>query len=202
MVFYPPAGMRYDNTVPAQCSASDVELELIGPAACPPGSRLGEGATEGLFYEPIGHSFVFDHYVHHMDVFNGPSGEFLLVQSEGYTVIHSHPRPDGSVEYDAPTCFPAPLTGQCPDDYVLQLKTTTVKPAYTTGLGRHLRSYATTPSTCPQVGYWNTTVRFWWADGSSDAVVSRQPCERPRPRHRSHPGPRKHRHNRAPISRR
>src|SRR5947209_3303577 len=104
MVFYPPPGMRYDRTVPAQCSAPDPELEVFGPAACPPGSQLGAGTTEGLFFAPVTHSFVFDHYTHSMDVFNSPDGEIRLIKSEGYTVVHGRARPDGSIEYDSPTC--------------------------------------------------------------------------------------------------
>src|SRR3954451_6060841 len=53
MVFYPPAGFRFDTSVPGQCAATDAELELRGPAACPPDSRLGDGTTEGLFLYPF-----------------------------------------------------------------------------------------------------------------------------------------------------
>jgi hypothetical protein len=49
MVFYPPAGFHYDTSVPGRCTASDAELSLRGPAACPADSRLGDGTTEGLF---------------------------------------------------------------------------------------------------------------------------------------------------------
>ena len=42
MTFYPPAGMRHDTSVPEQCTASDFELSMNGPAACPEGSLIGE----------------------------------------------------------------------------------------------------------------------------------------------------------------
>jgi hypothetical protein len=45
-------------------------------------------------------------------------------------------------------------------------------PAYTNAKG----SYATTPPACPAEGYWTTTVRFWWADGTSDTVAPHEPC--------------------------
>src|SRR5690349_9109297 len=32
MVFYPPAGFRYDTGVPDQCTATDLQLEAQGPA--------------------------------------------------------------------------------------------------------------------------------------------------------------------------
>src|SRR5688500_5453411 len=37
MVQRPPAGMRFDTTVPDLCTASDFELSMRGPAACPSG---------------------------------------------------------------------------------------------------------------------------------------------------------------------
>src|SRR5947199_3706194 len=43
MVFQPPRGMRYDTTVPARCTAPDPVLQVMGPAACPAGSRIGGG---------------------------------------------------------------------------------------------------------------------------------------------------------------
>jgi hypothetical protein len=106
------------------------------------------------------------------------------------------------LEFDPPTCFPVPPTGQCLDDYVLQLKASTVLPPYTRSSGGRVRSYATTPPECPAQGYWASTVRFWWADGSVDSVVSKQPCERPptsatQPLTQGKTGPsRRHRHRR------
>jgi hypothetical protein len=80
--------------------------------------------------------------------------------------------PDNSIELDNPTCFPAPPAGSCADDYLIQLGTTSTIPVHAGSKG----SYATTPPTCPATGYWETTVRFWWADDTTDSVVSRQPC--------------------------
>src|SRR5437868_5529426 len=34
IVFDPPGAMRYDTSVPAQCTATDAELQALGPAAC------------------------------------------------------------------------------------------------------------------------------------------------------------------------
>src|SRR5436190_17526834 len=45
MVFYPPPGFHFDTTVPGRCTATDVQLELQGPAACPADSRIGDGTT-------------------------------------------------------------------------------------------------------------------------------------------------------------
>jgi hypothetical protein len=171
MTFYPPPGFRYDTSVPEQCTASDLELEVRGPSACPPGSHLGEGTTEGIFYEPVGNFFEFDHYTHPIHVFNNADEQIILVESEGFTVVRGRFQPDGSLVFNQPTCFPMPPTG-CASDYVLQLGTTATTPPYVTSSG----SYATTPPECPVDGQWRTTINFEWADGSVDDVVTTQPC--------------------------
>src|SRR5690242_19232614 len=133
MVFYPPPGMRYDTSVPEQCTASDLELSVRGPDACPAGSRLGTGTTEGIFYEPFRHDFVVDQFKHDLTVLNNAGEQILLVKAEGYSVTRGKVNPDGSIDFHPPTCFPTPPTGQCADDYVLQLKASTVLQAITRG---------------------------------------------------------------------
>jgi hypothetical protein len=179
MVFSPPRGMRFDTSVPDRCTATDIELEAMGPDACPAGSRLGEGTTDGLFWAPVTHAFLVDHFNHHLDILNNANEQIMLVHSEGYTVVRGRMQPDGSTIFDSTTCFPASPTGQCPDDYILQLKSATSILPYTKTEGGRTRNYATTPRTCPLRGYWATTISFWWADGATDKVVSRQPCDRP-----------------------
>jgi hypothetical protein len=172
MVFYPPAGFRFDTTIPGQCTATDVQLELQGPDACPANSKIGWGSTEGLFLVPFDHSTVFDHFHHEVAVMNNANEQIMLVHSEGWTVVRGTMQPDGSIEFAGPTCFPAPPAGGCADDYIIQLGTHTTIPVHAGNRG----SYATTPPTCPASGYWETTIRFWWADGTEDSVVSPQPC--------------------------
>src|SRR5689334_13096825 len=78
MVFYPPRGFRYDTAVPGQCTATDAQLELQGPAACPSDSHIGDGTTEGLFLYPFAHDYVFDHFTHHLDVMNNANEQIML----------------------------------------------------------------------------------------------------------------------------
>src|SRR4051794_22442162 len=82
MVFYPPPGFRFDTSVPARCTATDGELSLRGPAACPAASHIGDGTTEGIIFAPITHAFEFDHYKHHVDVMNNTNEQIILVESE------------------------------------------------------------------------------------------------------------------------
>jgi hypothetical protein len=178
MIFYPPKGLRYDTTVPARCTASDAELAMQGPDACPAASRIGGGKVEGIFYYPFtGNSVVLDHYKHDAIVLNNTNEQIVLVKSEGYTVQRGIVHPDNTIEFNPTTCFPASPTGECPDDYILQLKSSTFLPRYTKRSGGRTRAYATTPPKCPKRHNWRTTVRFWWGNGAVDDVVTTQPCK-------------------------
>lgn len=180
MVFYPPAGMRYDTSVPERCTASDLQLQLEGPSACPEGSRLGGGSARGKF---MGSETMLE--IHR---FNNAGEQVLVVRSP---VIASVSRgrfmPDGSVEFASPTCYPALVT--CPVDNALQIGSSVSAPPYT----RDGRSYATTPPKCPKVGYWQSPIRLWWADGAEDTVVTKQPCTRPAAKKKAKPKPKRSR---------
>lgn len=172
MIFYRPRGLRYDTSVPDRCSASAIELGTSGPAACPPGSRLGGGTTETIFMD------LFPSTVK-IDVFNNTNEQIFLVHSPGqFTVARGRMNPDGSVEFASPTCFPAPPTG-CSVDTVRQIASKITVAPYTRSSGGVTRSYLTTPPTCPAAGHWKAPIRLWWADGSVDTVVTKQPCTRP-----------------------
>ena len=172
MASYSPAGLRFDTSVPERCTASDLELTLRGPAACPPGSRLGGGTVEGKFMGSTNTLVV--------DVFNNTGEQILVVGSPGFaTVARGKIHSDGSVEFASPTCYPALSPPGCPTDNALQLGSDISLPPITRSSNGVVRSYLTTPPTCPGSGHWETPIRFWWADGSVDTVVTRQPCTRP-----------------------
>ena len=84
--------------------------------------------------------------------------------------------PDGSITYAFPTCFPNFDPPGCPVDDVLQLASTMNAPAVTRTSDDTTRGYVTTPPTCPASGQWDTTIKFWWADGSQDTAVTQTPC--------------------------
>jgi hypothetical protein len=173
MLFYNPAGQRYDTSVPERCSASDVQLETFGAAACPAGSRLGGGTTTTSFLGRFPGTVT-------VDLLNNTDEQIILARSPGVsTVARGRISPDGSVEYASPTCFPYLRPPGCPIDSVLQLKSSITMPPYTRLSNGVVRSYLTTPATCPVAGYWQGPVRLWWADGSVDTVVTEQACTRP-----------------------
>jgi|1186.fasta_scaffold173841_2 hypothetical protein len=166
MVFESPPGTRYDTSVPDRCTASDAELQLQGPAACPEGSVLGKGRAESRFMGQF--SSTVDMYL------LNNADEQILVAASPYlwTVSRGRINADGSIEYASPTCWPTVGSSSCPADDVLQVHSEMTMPAYT----RAGASYLTTPPTCPASGRWETPIRFWWADGTEDTVVTEQAC--------------------------
>lgn len=179
MIFYNPSGARRDTTVPELCTATDLELAMRGPEACPPGSRLGGGTTVTAFLGEYPTEVQ-------LDLFNNTGEQIIVARSPMVaTVARGKLHPDGSIEFASPTCYPALQPVPCPADTVLQLQTKMESPPYVRkGPDGTVRSYLTTPAKCPKSGYWRTPVRFWWADGAEDLVVSRQPCKRPRKKRR------------------
>jgi len=161
-------GLRYDTTVPERCTASDVELALRGPDACPAGSRIGGGTADGRF---MGQDSELT-----LDAFNNTGEQIFVIRSPFVaTIARGRIADDGTVTFASPTCYPAlPATG-CPADTALQLGSDVTFPT----LIRDGRGYMTTPPTCPRTGHWRTPIRFWWADGTEDTVVTRQPCAQP-----------------------
>jgi hypothetical protein len=170
MIFFPPDGLRYDTSVPDRCTATDLALELRGAAACPAGSRLGGGTTATKFMGRFPTTVA-------LDFLNGDHEQIILAHSQLLsTVSRGDMLPDGSVRWASPTCYPALRPPGCLIDNVLQLESTMSVPAYTRTIGGVVRSYLTTPPTCPASGQWDSVIRLWWDDGSVDTVTTEQPC--------------------------
>ena len=166
MITYNPSGLRFDTTVPEQCTASDLELALRGPDACPAGSRLGGGTAYGKF---MGEPTELP-----ADFFNADRQQIILARSPFVTtVIRGTIHDDGSIEFAAPTCYPALNPPGCPVDSALQTGSDIAVGPFV----RDGRSYQTTPPTCPASGAWKQRIKFWWADGSVDTVVTRLRCQ-------------------------
>jgi hypothetical protein len=170
MTFYHPPGMMFDTSVPGRCTATDAELAVRGPAACPADSHIGAGTVSINFMNggsrPSG-----------AELFNNSGEQIIVGQSPLLsTIVHSRMYPDQSVEYESPTCWPAVPGAQCPVDDALQMGSSISVPPYTREVDGVVQSYLTTPPVCPVSGHWETPIRFWWADGSIDTVVTEQPC--------------------------
>jgi hypothetical protein len=163
--------VRWNTSVPERCTASDLELAASGAAACPEGSRIGEGSSDFLFMG------AFPSTVE-IDVFNNAGEQIMLTHSPGLiTVVRGRFTPEGTLEFAAPTCFPS--HAGCPVDNSLQVGTRISVPPYTRSSGGRVRSYMTTKA-CPKSRRWRGVIRNWWADGSVDKIVTKQPCKRRR----------------------
>jgi hypothetical protein len=93
--------MRYDTSVPKRCTASDLQLAIVGSAACPPGSRLGGGTSVTAFAGRFKSRL-------RLDVFNNANEQIILARSPLLaTVARGRIGRDGSVTFASPTCFPA-----------------------------------------------------------------------------------------------
>lgn len=169
MTFHNPSGYAFDTDVPDKCTATDAQIALFGSSACPPGSRTGSGTGTGRAFGQVSTLAI--------DVFNNTGEQILVAQTPFITQIsRGKIGPDASVYYASPTCYPSPPGASCPYDNALQLGSNVSGPAITRTVGGVVRSYATTPPTCPKAGYWQTPIDFLWADGTTDTVVTRQGC--------------------------
>jgi hypothetical protein len=191
MISYNPRGLRFDTRVPDRCTATDLELALRGMDACPPGSRVGGGTAKGKL---MGSANTLE-----VDFVNNTEEQIIIARSPAFaTVARGRIHPNGSVEFASPTCFPALQPPGCPVDNALQLGSDITVPPLTRSSNGVTRSYLSTPPYCPRSGYWRTPIRFWWADGSVDTVVTRQRCNRRSTRKMK----RRARHRRPVVSRR
>jgi len=189
----PPRGgppyLRADDHLPAAGDASEHERSRslpplrtpcfaapTGPDACPArASRLGTRDARGPDLRAVrpttSSSITFEHT---LDLLNNANELIILVRVRGLLPSPAGQiRPDGSIDFVNPSCFPvpagrptAPMTTSCSSRPPPSSRPTT-------GASD---SYATTPATCPAEGAWSTAVRLWWSDGSSDRVVSKQAC--------------------------
>jgi hypothetical protein len=171
MVVHRPAGGVIDTTVPAQCRASNAELMVQGPAACPPDSKIGTAVV----VSDTGSSGPFPRYTRtNITNFNNQDEIVSVGQNEDLPLVRPVDRT--KIEQDKTTTnFPA-IPGQPPPDPFAAFKSYRFEfPPYV----RDGRTYNRTPPTCPAGGYWTMTLEFTYRDGVTETVESRSPCVSP-----------------------
>ena len=170
MVVRSPAGAVIDTTVPPQCHASDAQLMIQGPDACPRETQIGWGlsVTDNggggplpRYSEAAITSFNNQNEVVGVGVPKQLPALKLIVRTkiQGSTSTTSFP------------LFPGVPP---PDPYTPFKRLYMVMSPY----ARDGRAYVRTPPTCPRVGYWTITGEFTYVDGVTQAVESHSPCER------------------------
>lgn len=162
-------GTRIDTSVPQQCRASDLELQLRGAAACPEASRVGGGEI----VSDTGSTAVFPRLIPN-DVSNfNNEGELLGVAQPREpnppinAVTRSKIRGTTLV-----VNFPA-FPGNPPPDNFTALRTLRLKGDR---IVREGRPYLRTPPACPRSRRWTNRLTFIYRDGVEQKVRSRSPC--------------------------
>src|SRR4051794_34281967 len=172
MVVRSPAGAVIDTTVPPQCHASDAQLMIQGPAACPRDTQIGWGLSASdnggggplpRYSEAAITSFNNQNEVVGVGVPKQLPALKLIVR----TKIQSS---------TSTTDFPLFPGLPPPDPYSPFKRLYMVMSRY----ARNGRAYVRTPPTCPRVGHWRITAEFTYVDGVKQAVVSSSPCRRAR----------------------
>jgi hypothetical protein len=161
-----PPGTRFVTEAAAPCTASDVELQARGRAACPAASRLGAGSLTAITGLAALDPFPTD-----VTLFRSPEGIIELVSRRGgdQTLVAERLTLQGT----RLSASPKPVPGGPPDgqtaardiDWLLDRA-----------------GYLVTPGACPPEGAWISRGTFTFADGAIDRAVSATPCARVSPR--------------------
>jgi hypothetical protein len=170
-VYQGPSGLRFDSSAVSQCTASDDQIRLLGSNACPAASQLAVGSFSAItgFGPPLdpapGDNHVFD-------------GQNQLIEIITFKATPLSPAFDRlTMAGSTLTAHPPKAPGGPPDGETVVRSIDFQIPVRTVGG----RSLITTPPDCPPDGEWTSWGRFTFADGSSDAVVSRTPCTQAKP---------------------
>jgi hypothetical protein len=166
-----PRGTRIDTSVPGRCTASDLEITLLGESACPASARIGAGEAT---VKQTGLGVATYKTV----IYNAEDQMLELVKSGESVVGIVHTYIHGrTLDGPIPTCVGGgqPPSG-CPSDQLTLLSNHLQIDPITVGHGPARRSYGTTPSTCPPSGRWRAPVILHYADGSVDRVTPWAPC--------------------------
>jgi hypothetical protein len=170
-VFALPAGTVVDESAIPTCTASDVEMQALGEAACPEGSRLGPGVTTlisglGAPFDP----FVLDDYW-----FHGPGQIVALYWLHGTrapTLKVNRVEIRGSTFIARPSYPP----GYPPGTNTTAKQSDQVVDAKVTEAG----SFITTPPRCPRSRKWISHATVTYDDGSVDTATAVTRCKRRR----------------------
>lgn len=163
-------GARWNTDAVPQCKATDAELILMGPAACPAASKVGENVVL------VDHGFPEPNRFTTSDVTLLNNANELILVSE-IRGVPNVPRNviRGTVDKNRLEISAGFIPGTPPDGGARKRERATF-PARSTMLGRRVRNYLTTPPRCPKSGFWTNRATYTYADGVSQTSVSRSPC--------------------------
>lgn len=157
-----PIGTRFDLAGTPACTATDVELRLLGPAACPAGSQVATGSLTAV----TGIGSPIDPVPAALAVYNTGVGVVSTVSPLGLPVVVAIDRV--TIGDDQLEAHPPPVPGGPPD---FRTAVRTIEFTFPAATG-----FVTTPPTCPDDGRWEygTTIEF--ADGTAQTAVGSIQC--------------------------
>jgi hypothetical protein len=164
-VFRLPAGTRIDTNAVEQCTATDDEIRMAGPSACPPGSRVGSGKLTAV----TGFGPPADPVSGDVTVFNGDKQLIEVVTVPGTQAVAGMDRL--TIEDNVLTAHP-PNTPGGPPDGRTSVKDITIK------IDRG--GYVTSPRFCGSAG-WGYSAHYEFANGASHDVWHTHECARSAP---------------------
>ena len=161
-----PSGTRFDTEAVPQCTASDQEIAVLGPNACPADSELTVGSFSAMtgFGPPVDPLTGDDH------VYNGPGQLIEIITAPGTPLSPAVDRL--TISGSTLTAHPPKAPGGPPEGETSVRSIDFLIPVHSSGA----RSLITTPAKCLGGGEWTSSATFGFADGSSDTVASRTPC--------------------------
>jgi hypothetical protein len=166
-----PDGFRIDTSAPERCTASDSQIEAQGSAACPPGSRVGEGGAEFA----TGLSAPADTFAVDFELFNAADQIIFLARPHGQSQVVSVSRSkiDGAtLTSDVPALPGGPPDGRSSvRDIHFNLD------AITRQRDGRVVNYLTTPPTCPASRQWSSLGTFTYSDGVEQSITPTTPCQ-------------------------
>jgi len=181
LVVRTPPGSGIDVTARPQCHASDAEIHVRGPAACPSSAKVGTSLAIAESGRLGGHSMRATNDV---TMFNSGDGIIGAAVNRDFPFIKNvdHTRVAGNT---STTVFPIFPGLPPPDSYTAFVTQHSALPPL---VGAGGRPWARTPPTCPRTGYWTIAVTFTFHDGVVESIASHSPCRAKKPRKR----PRRH----------
>lgn len=161
-------GARFDTSAIPRCYASDGQLMAEGSAACPRGTKVGQGpVTVDTGFPGPGRFLEFD-----FDAFNADRSLILLGRERGTgaQIVVRGAISGGRLQIDFPMAPGTPPEGAA-------LRTERI--LFFERHGRrhgHVIPYLKTPPTCPHSHRWVNRLTYTYGDGVTQTVTSRSPC--------------------------
>jgi hypothetical protein len=179
-----PPGTVLDQSIPANCTATDNDFKNKGPSACPSKSKVGSGnatlktnnaanpdihATILAYNNKTAKQLVF--YIN-----PSPAQPIVLrgtvkKSASGNYSLHV-PIPINCVLGTPPSCNPNPQLG---DARITRFELTIDKVTKT--VSGKTKGFVTTPKTCPASKNWVFTIKFNGRNGApTQTLTSKSPC--------------------------